>query len=97
MTNNEEQVRLGKDAALVLDNAAFQLAIKGMHEEITRAWKKCDVRDSEGQRLMLQMSKCAELFETHIIGLVERGKFAQNELNIEKARQPKSWVRKVIG
>lgn len=97
MTNNEEEVRLGKDALLVLGNEAFKLAITSMHDEITRMWKTCDVRDAEGQRLMLQMSKCAELFESNIIGLIERGKFAQNELNIDKARQPKSWMRKVVG
>lgn len=97
MTNNEEQVRLGKDAALVLDNAAFQLAIKSMHTEITRMWKRCNVRDTEGQQLILQMSKCAELFESSLKGLIDSGKFAQNELNIEKARQPKSLLRKVIG
>lgn len=97
MTELEQQTRIGKDAAIVLENAAYQQSIKQMHEAINTNWRQCDVRDAEGQRLLLQMSKVAALFEANLNGLIERGKFAQNQLDLEKAREPKSWVRKVIG
>lgn len=97
MTELEQQTRIGKDAAIVLENAAYQQSIKQMHEAINANWRQCDVRDAEGQRLLLQMSKVAALFEANLNGLIERGKFAQNQLDLEKAREPKGWMRKVIG
>jgi hypothetical protein len=46
------------------------------------------------------MSKVADLFELSLKGLVERGKFAKSKLDLDSLRaqkEPKSWVRKVIG
>jgi predicted nucleic acid-binding protein len=74
----------GVDARQVLENPAYQAAMKTMKEQIVREWAECPVRDVEGQKLLLQLHKLAVKFENMLTGMVETGKLAQMNLDAER-------------
>jgi len=76
----------GQEAAQVLDNPAFQAAIQALKDEVAREWKKCPIRDREGQLLLLQLAKLTDKFEGILTGMVETGKFAQRKLIDDELR-----------
>lgn len=82
----QEQVLRGQEAAQVLDNPAYQRAMELLKDSIVRDWAKTDVRDVEGQRLLLQFRKTAERFEQILSGMVRTGEFAERKLVDDKAR-----------
>jgi hypothetical protein len=98
MTENQT-VRMGADAALVLDNPAFKLAMEQIKSAVVEQWKNCSVRDKEGQLLLLQMAKLADRFESMLVGTVEAGKLAQHQINLANLRDEsavKKFARKVV-
>jgi hypothetical protein len=98
MTENQT-VRMGADAALVLDNPAFKLAMEQIKTAVVEQWKDCSVRDKEGQLLLLQMAKLADKFESMLVGTVEAGKLAQHQINLANLRdesKPRQFMRKVV-
>lgn len=74
----------GDDARRVLESPAFQEAMKALQEQIVSEWSKCPVRDTEGQRLLLQLHKLSKKFEAMLTGMVETGKLAQVNLDAER-------------
>lgn len=76
----------GEDAQRVLDSAAYQAAMTAMKAQIIEQWKGCPVRDTEGQTLLLQLAKLADKFEGILSGLVQAGKFAQHQINLDSER-----------
>lgn len=92
----EQQTALmGRDAQIVLDNAAFKLAIDTLKESVYKQWRECPVRDAEGQLLLLQLAKVTEKFEGLLVGLVETGKMAQHRIDMDSARN-ESAARKLL-
>ena len=57
-----------------------------LRAEVVEAWKKCPVRDKEGQVLLLQLAKLTDKFEGVLSGMVEGGKFAQRQLELDDMR-----------
>lgn len=57
-----------------------------LRAEVVEAWKKCPVRDKEGQVLLLQLAKLTDKFESVLAGMVEGGKFAQRQLELDELR-----------
>lgn len=78
------QALRGIDASQVLDNPAYQEAMAALHQEIVDEWRRCPVRDVEGQKLLLQLAKLATKFEKVLAGMVEAGKLAQLDLDAER-------------
>lgn len=94
---NEQIVMQAMEAAQVLDNPAFRKAIDNMKQEIISEWKKCPVRDREGQMLLLQLIKLADKFEGSLIGMIEGGKLAQHKIDIDSVRDEniiRKWARR---
>lgn len=85
----------GRFAADVIDNPAFKAAIQAMKDEVTRQWKACPIRDSEGQLLLLQLAKLTDKFEGMLIGFVQGGKLAQEKINLDALRNESS-ARKMM-
>ena len=82
----QQTTSLGNNAQDVLDNEAFKLAMGRMHSEIVKQWENCPVRDKEGQTLILQMKKCAKLFEENLYSILRAGEYAQHKIDLEAAR-----------
>lgn len=83
---NQQQAQRGIEAAQVLDNPAYRAAMDALRAEVIEAWKKCPVRDKEGQVLLLQLAKLTDKFESVLAGMVEGGKFAQRQLELDDMR-----------
>lgn len=84
--DNHKEVLLGKDAAAILDNAAYQTAIKALKDAVVEQWKECPIRDKEGQLLLLQLAKLTDKFESIFQGLIENGKFAAHKIELDRIR-----------
>lgn len=83
---NQQQAQRGLEASQVLDNPAYRAAMDALRAEVVEAWKKCPVRDKEGQVLLLQLAKLTDKFEGVLSGMVEGGKFAQRQLELDELR-----------
>ena len=83
---NQQIAQKGLEASQVLDNPAYRAAMDALRAEVVEAWKKCPVRDKEGQVLLLQLAKLTDKFEGVLSGMVEGGKFAQRQLELDDMR-----------
>ena len=83
---NQQQAQRGLEASQVLDNPAYRAAMDALRAEVIEAWKKCPVRDKEGQVLLLQLAKLTDKFEGVLSGMVEGGKFASRQLELDDMR-----------
>ena len=92
---DQDAAQQGRFAADVLENPAFQTAIKSMREEVIQQWKACPIRDAEGQLLLLQLAKMADKFEGMFIGFVQGGRLAQEKINLDALRN-ESPGRKIL-
>jgi hypothetical protein len=97
-TERAEALR-GQAAAQVLDNPAFKDAMAGLRAEIIETWKACPIRDTEGQRLLLQLAKLCDKFEATLVGRVHGGKLAESKLDVDDLRNDSTTrrlLRKVL-
>jgi hypothetical protein len=83
---NQQIAQKGFEASQVLDNPAYRAAMDALRTEVIEAWKKCPVRDKEGQVLLLQLAKLTDKFEGVLSGMVEGGKFAARQLELDELR-----------
>lgn len=88
----------GLEAQRLLDSEIFKTAMQAMKAQIVEQWKACPVRDVEGQTLLLQLAKLADKFEGILSGLVQGGKFAQHQIDLDSERNEtpvRKFFRKV--
>ena len=92
MTDSDE-VRIGNSARELLGNEAYKDAMESLKAQIVEQWKECPVRDVEGQRLLLQLAKLAEKFDSILTGYVMRGDFAQRRIDLNNERNESMGAR----
>jgi predicted transcriptional regulator len=98
--SNLDTAQRGIEASQVLDNPAYQQAMKSLKDEVYAAWKACPVRDKEGQVLLLQLAKLTDKFEGVLQGLVQSGRFAEHQLKLDNLRNEspaRKMLRKISG
>ena len=98
--SNLDTAQRGIEASQVLDNPAYQQAMKTLKDEVYAAWKACPVRDKEGQVLLLQLAKLTDKFEGVLQGLVQSGRFAEHQLKLDNLRNEspaRKMLRKISG
>lgn len=85
MTESElqRQSDMGVHAAQVLENPAFAEAFEAMRASIVTAWAAADVRDTEGQQLLLQQIKIVERLKGTLAGMIDRGKLANSKMPVD--------------
>lgn len=96
---NQQLSDLGVEARLVLDNPAFNEALRLMREDAIAQWKACPIRDREGQLLLLQAAKLTDKVENTLRSMLEAGKLAHAKLNIDDVRDEsrvQRFARKVL-
>ena len=99
MTENQQVLR-GKEAAMVLDNAAYIAAMDQLRNQVIEAWKAAPIRDIEGQKLLLQLVKLCDKYEGILGGMIENGKMAQHRLDLNDIRdesKTRRMLRRVTG
>ncbi len=95
MDTNRSMAQRGQEAAQILDSEAFNAAFRAVREKIISQWKESSVRDAEGQRLLHQMIRIADDFESALRGTIEAGKFAQAQIDLSELRN-ESPARKLM-
>jgi hypothetical protein len=96
----QQQVLRGQEAAQVLDNEAFKLAMDSLRQSGIDAMLACPIRDNEGRLLLAQYVKVVDKFRSDLYSMIESGKFASRQIELDKLRnEPKArqFVRKVLG
>lgn len=94
MTPHQTQQR-GIEAQRVLDSEVFKDAMNMLDAQIVQQWKACPVTDKEGAMLLLQLAKIKNKFESVLVGLIETGKLATHEINLNAERN-ESKARKLM-
>lgn len=97
----QEHSNMGVFAAQVLENPAFNEALRLMREDVIRQWRACPIRDQEGQMLFLQAAKITDKVEATLRGMFEAGKLANAKVNIDDARsngeyRPESRIKRAL-
>ena len=96
----EQQIsNRGLEAAQVLESQAYTQAMAMLRESIVAKWKTVSLRDKEGQALTLQMMKLADTFEGLLSGMVEAGKMARHQIDLDQHRNEsaaRSLMRRVL-
>lgn len=90
---DSDATRVGRNAADVLENEAYRMAMASIQAQIVAQWKECPIRDVEGQRLLLQLAKLAEKFEATLAGYIQAGKLAQHRLDLDAERNENAVAR----
>ena len=96
----QELILLGREAQMVLDSDAFKKAMASMKSQVLDEWKKCPIRDQQGQVLLLQLAKLTDKFEAMFVGMVQTGNYEQRKIDLANLRdEPKArqFMRRVIG
>lgn len=83
---HEEEVRLGNQAAEVLNNEAYIAAFETIQREIIETWTKAPARDSEGrERLWLMQTMLTKVQDT-LKATMDGGKMALLNLQYEQKK-----------
>lgn len=75
----EQQTR-GQISSSLLENALLKEALKAIKDEVMQQWIECPARDLEGKEALWQLAKTAQKFENLLIGYVETGKLATEQM-----------------
>jgi len=95
MDKLNEQATRGIEAQQVIDNPAYQTAMRLLKESVDKEWRKADVRDVEGQRLLLQFRKTVDRFEQILAGMVDTGRYAERKI-VDDQHRNESALRRGI-
>lgn len=101
MSRSENHVLsdFGQQAQIVLDNPAFNEALRLMSEDAMAQMKRCPIRDKEGLLLLAQAARITDKVAETLRGMLEAGKLASARIDIDAARSEsgmKRVLRKVL-
>lgn len=97
MNRSENQILsdFAQQAQLVLDNPAFNEALRLMSEDAMAQMKRCPIRDREGLLLLAQAARITDKVAETLRGMLEAGKMARAQIDIDDARS-ESGVKRVM-
>jgi hypothetical protein len=98
-SSNQQLSDLGQEAQRVLDNPAFNEALRLMSEDAVAKMKACPIRDREGLLLLAQAARLTDAVAQTLRGILEAGKMASAQIDIDSARSEsgmKRVLRKVL-
>ena len=91
--NDQQIAERGRQASEVLDNPAFQDAMKSLKDMAFAQFKRTDLRDAEGLRLARQFCTVTDEFEEILRRMIGGGKLA--EVNLDRHRN-EATARRVL-
>ena len=95
----DQIIARGREASAVLENEAFKSAMSALKSSVLTEWKKCPIRDQQGQVLLLQLAKLTDKFEAMLTGMVETGQYELKKLELDSVRDEpaaRRFMRKVL-
>lgn len=75
-----QQRARGHISESLLENELLKEALQAIKDEVNRQWVECPARDHEGKEALWQLAKTAQKFENLLLGYVESGKLAADQL-----------------
>ena len=101
MSRSQNQILsdFAQQAQLVLENPAFNEALRLMSEDAMAQMKRCPIRDREGLLLLAQAARITDKVAETLRGMLEAGKMAKAQIDIDNARNEsgvKRALRKVL-
>lgn len=98
---NDQTLSLrGREAQALLDNPILSEALATLRQATIEQWSSSDMRDQQGQLLLLQLIKTQDRFENLLRGIIDTGKLAQRRIDLDSIRNEpatRKFFRKVIG
>lgn len=83
----EQEAHRGQEAELLLNNDLLRDALAAIDAEVVKQWQDCPARDRDGKEALWQLMKTAQKFRRILIGHIETGKLARENLRrIEESR-----------
>ncbi|PZQ77946.1 MAG: hypothetical protein DI563_01955 [Variovorax paradoxus] len=86
---------LGVEAQRLLENPAFLAIFDRMRDSVQHAWRNADLRDTEGQQLLLQQAKIIDRIQETALGMVQSGKLADSRIR-ESGLRTESLAKRVL-
>ena len=88
----EQEAHRGDEAARLLENDLFKEALEAIEAEVVKQWQDCPARDKEGKEALWQLMKTAQKFRRILVGHIETGKLARENLR----RMEQSRIRTLL-
>lgn len=85
----QQTVALSQDAQAVLDNEAYKEAMRRMHTRIDAQLKAVSLREVEDIKLLIQLARCADIFQENLTAMIRAGKDAQHRIDLAAAKEEK--------
>lgn len=70
----------GQKASELLDNELLLQALEAIESEVVAQWEQCPARDKDGKEALWQLFKTSKKFRSILLGYVETGKLATEQL-----------------
>lgn len=84
----------GMRATELLENDVLLDALKAIEEEVIQQWEACPSRDKDGKEALWQLFKTSKKFRNILIGYVETGKLATEQMKRwEKDKGLKAYLK----
>lgn len=90
----QEQER-GWKAQELIDNELLQKALSAIEEEVISQWEVCPARDKDGKEALWQLYKTSKKFRTLLLGYVQTGKLATDNLQRYEESRVRQLARRV--
>lgn len=90
---NQQTSDFGLHASQLLENPAFAKVFDHLRNEVQHAWRNADLRDKEGQQLLLQQAKIIDRVEETARRMIESGKLADSRIREEGLRAESALSR----
>ena len=87
MTGYEQERDRGADAQALLDSPLLNTALDAIEREVIAAWEQCPARDGSGRDQLWMLFKVSKNFRALLLGYVQTGKLAHEQLRVEKFRR----------
>jgi hypothetical protein len=98
--SDHQLATLGAEAKDVLNNPAFNEALRLMREGAYATFKATSVKDREGLVLVAQAARLTDAVESTLRGILQSGKMAQSRIDLSRASEEsrlRRGVRAVTG
>lgn len=85
--NAQDEQHRGQRAQMLLQDDLLTGALDAIEAEVIARWEQCPARDAEGKEALWQLYKTSKKFRGILVGYVETGKLATEQLKrFEEAR-----------
>lgn len=91
-----QEAERGWKAQELIDNETLQEALSAIEEEVIKQWEACPARDQEGKEALWQLFKTSKKFRSLLMGYVQAGKLATDNLKRYEESRVKQIVRRVM-